>query len=115
MAIHKSDLFGADDEALFRASFDGNMLSVSASCKSALRLITLQADTLITGLLMQPLMACEESLDAPRGQHQGLLKQHLDMTWKRIPHSPRLTLDTGDWAASLVIGWARPPGTRYGK
>jgi len=71
---HNSGLFGGDGGSSLR--FDGNMLSVFASC-NGLAVLHYQRDTLITGLLMQTMMDAR-SLDAPRGS----IKDYLNSIWK---------------------------------
>lgn len=109
---HNPDLFGGDDEAL-QLRFDGNMLSVSGACNRLGGSYSIKRDTLITGNLMQTMMACEQPLMLREASIKDYLNSHLEMTLEAHPHSPKLTLTTGDGRKLVLVGSATPE-TRYG-
>lgn len=109
---HNEDLFGGDVAPL-QLRFGHQLLNVSGACNRLSGPYSIKRDNLLTGTLMQTMMACERPLMLREAGIKDYLASHLDITLAAHPHSPRLTLTSGD-GRTLVLAGSATPETRYG-
>lgn len=109
---HNADLFGGDAEPL-QLRFTDDMLNVSGTCNRLSGPYSINRGTLVTGNLMQTMMACEPSLMRRDAGIKTYLSEQLEMSIQAHPHTPRLTLTSGA-GSKLVLAGRASPETRYG-